>query len=72
MLSSITGVVSATPTYLFTSRSLGCMLRHTLAPWLTTFAWSRGELLIAMGAVMAVGLLKYVSMAFSFRYEMKG
>ena len=48
------------------------MLRHTLAPWLTTFAWSRGELLIAMGAVMAVGLLKYVSMARSFRYEMKG
>jgi hypothetical protein len=48
------------------------MLRHTLAPCATAFACSRGELLMAIGAEMAVGLLRYVSIAFSFRYEMKG
>ena len=35
-------------------------------------ALSRGELLITVGVLMAVGSMKYVSMLLSFRYEMKG
>ena len=66
------GLGRATPTYLLMSKSLADIFMLTFAPFTITFALSRGELLIAMGAEMAVGSVKYVSMAFSFRYEMKG